>query len=422
MIFTTLEHILTHISFSIISIVITIHLMILLVREIVGLRDSLEKGMIATFFSITGLLVSRWVSSGHFPLSNLYESLIFLSCSFSIIHMISKMGNHKNDLSTITAPSTIFTQGFATSGFLTEMHQSAILVPALQSQWLMMHVSMMLLSYAALLCGSLLSVALLVITFRKNIDIFCKGNNFLIKPFFFGEIQYLNEKRSVFKNTSFLSFRNYYKYQLTQRLDYWSYRVISLGFTFLTIGILCGAVWANEAWGSYWNWDPKETWAFITWTIFAIYLHTRTRIHIRSRTNQSLKSTNSALVASIGFLIIWICYFGINLLGIGLHSYGFTFLTIGILCGAVWANEAWGSYWNWDPKETWAFITWTIFAIYLHTRTRIHIRSRTNQSLKSTNSALVASIGFLIIWICYFGINLLGIGLHSYGSFTLTST
>nr|YP_010136832.1 cytochrome c biogenesis protein [Musa nagensium]QWM96869.1 cytochrome c biogenesis protein [Musa nagensium]UCC35991.1 cytochrome c heme attachment protein [Musa nagensium] len=327
MIFTTLEHILTHISFSIISIVITIHLMILLVREIVGLRDSLEKGMIATFFSITGLLVSRWISSGHFPLSNLYESLIFLSCSFSIIHMISKMGNHKNDLSTITAPSTIFTQGFVTSGFLTEMHQPEILVPALQSQWLMMHVSMMLLSYAALLCGSLLSVALLVITFRKNIDIFCKGNNFLIKPFFFGEIQYLNEKRSVFKNTSFLSFRNYYKYQLTQRLDYWGYRVISLGFTFLTIGILCGAVWANEAWGSYWNWDPKETWAFITWTIFAIYLHTRTRIHIRSRTNQSLQSTNSALVASIGFLIIWVCYFGINLLGIGLHSYGSFTLT-----------------------------------------------------------------------------------------------
>nr|AYP31980.1 cytochrome c heme attachment protein [Canna iridiflora] len=323
MIFTTLEHILTHISFSIISIVITIHLMTLLAHEILELRDSSEKGMIATFFSITGLLVSRWIFSGHFPLSNLYESLIFLSCGFSITHMICKIGNYKNDLSTITTPSTIFTQGFATSGFLTEMHQFEILVPALQSQWLMMHVSMMLLSYAALLCGSLLSVALLVITFRKNIDIFCKGKgkNFLIliKSFLFGEIKYLNEKRSIFENTSFLSFRNYYKYQLTQRLDFWSYRVISLGFTFLTIGILCGAVWANEAWGSYWNWDPKETWAFITWIIFAIYLHTRT--------SQSLQGTNSALVASIGFLIIWICYFGINLLGIGLHSYGSFTLT-----------------------------------------------------------------------------------------------
>nr|YP_009470279.1 cytochrome c heme attachment protein [Fritillaria walujewii]AVF92002.1 cytochrome c heme attachment protein [Fritillaria walujewii]UCU11493.1 cytochrome c heme attachment protein [Fritillaria walujewii]UCU11576.1 cytochrome c heme attachment protein [Fritillaria walujewii]UCU11659.1 cytochrome c heme attachment protein [Fritillaria walujewii]UCU11742.1 cytochrome c heme attachment protein [Fritillaria walujewii] len=319
MIFATLEHILTHISFSIISIVITIHFMTLLIHEIVGLRNSSERGMIATFLSITGLLVIRWIYSGHSPLSNLYESLIFLSWSFSIIHMIPKIRNNKNYLSVITAPSAIFTQGFATSGLSTEMHQSAILVPALQSQWLMMHVSMMLLSYAALLCGSLLSVALLVVTFRKNIDMFFKSKNLVIKSFIVGEVEYLNDKRSVFKNTSFISFRNYYKYQLTQRLDYWSYRVISLGFTFLTIGILSGAVWANEAWGSYWNWDPKETWAFITWIIFAIYSHTRT--------NKSLQDTHSALAASIGFLIIWICYFGINLLGIGLHSYGSFTLT-----------------------------------------------------------------------------------------------
>nr|YP_009465448.1 cytochrome c heme attachment protein [Fritillaria persica]AUZ23244.1 cytochrome c heme attachment protein [Fritillaria persica] len=319
MIFATLEHILTHISFSIISIVITIHFMTLLIHEIVGLRNSSERGMIATFLSITGLLVIRWIYSGHSPLSNLYESLIFLSWSFSIIHMIPKIRNNKNYLSVITAPSAIFTQGFATSGLSTEMHQSAILVPALQSQWLMMHVSMMLLSYAALLCGSLLSVALLVVTFRKTIDMFFKSKNLVIKSFIVSEVEYLNDKRSVFKNTSFISFRNYYKYQLTQRLDYWSYRVISLGFTFLTIGILSGAVWANEAWGSYWNWDPKETWAFITWIIFAIYSHTRT--------NKSLQDTHSALAASIGFLIIWICYFGINLLGIGLHSYGSFTLT-----------------------------------------------------------------------------------------------
>nr|YP_010259811.1 cytochrome c biogenesis protein [Cymbidium cyperifolium]UIX53203.1 cytochrome c biogenesis protein [Cymbidium cyperifolium]WEV85917.1 cytochrome c biogenesis protein [Cymbidium cyperifolium] len=314
MIFATLEHILTHISFSIISIVILIHLMNLLVYEIEGLRNSSEKGMIATFFSITGFLVIRWISSGHFPLSNLYESLIFLSWSLSIIHMIPYLGNHKNDLSAITAPSVIFTQGFATSGLSTEMHKPIILVPALQSQWLIMHVSMMLLSYAALLCGSLLSVALIVITFQKRIDSFLKNNNFLSlrKSFFFGDMEYLNEKGSVLKKTYFLSFQNFYKYQLIQRLDYWSYRVISLGFTFLTIGILSGAVWANEAWGSYWNWDPKETWAFITWTIFAIYLHTRLQD----------QGTNSAFVASIGFLLIWICYFGINILGIGFHSYG----------------------------------------------------------------------------------------------------
>lgn len=319
MIFSILEHILTHISFSIVSIVITIHLITLLINEIETLSDSLEKGMIVTFLCITGLLFTRWISSGHFPLSDLYESLIFLSWSFYIIHMLSYLKNQKTHLSAITAPSAIFTQGFATSGLLTEMHQSKILVPALQSQWLMMHVSMMVLGYAALLCGSLLSVALLVITFQKNISSLGKIKHLLNESFFFSEIEYITQKSTILQSTSHFSFRNYYRSQLIQQLDYWSYRVISLGFLFLTIGILSGAVWANEAWGSYWNWDPKETWAFITWTIFAIYLHIRTNIN--------LQGANSAIVASIGFLIIWICYFGVNLLGIGLHSYGSFILT-----------------------------------------------------------------------------------------------
>ena len=301
MIFSILEHIFTHISFSIVSIVITIYLITILVDEIRGLYDSSKRGLIATFLCITGLLITRWIYSRHFPLSDLYESLIFLSWSFSIIHLVAyfKKKKKNNNLSVITAPSAIFIQGFATSGLLTQMRQCTILVPALQSQWLMMHVSMMLLGYAALLCGSLLSVALLVITFRKAIT-FCGKSTF-------------------FQNTYLFSFSNYYKSQLIQQLDHWSYRVISLGFIFLTIGIVSGAVWANEAWGSYWSWDPKETWAFITWTIFAIYLHTRT--------NPNLKGTNSAIIASIGFLIIWICYFGVNLLGIGLHSYGSFLLT-----------------------------------------------------------------------------------------------
>nr|YP_010576478.1 cytochrome c heme attachment protein [Antidesma bunius]UZN44019.1 cytochrome c heme attachment protein [Antidesma bunius] len=311
MIFSSLEHILTHIAFSVVSVVIIIHLITLLVDEFLGLYDSSEKGMITTFFCITGLLITRWVYSGHLPLSNLYESLIFLSWGFSVIHMIPYFKKHKNYLSAITAPSAFFAQGFATSGLLTDMQQSERLVPALQSQWLMMHVSMMLFSYAALLCGSLLSIGLLVIQFRKVIRIVDKSNNLLNDSFYFGEIQ---ERGNVLRNTCFHSSRNYYRFQLIQQLDHWGYRIISIGFIFLTIGILSGAVWANEAWGSYWNWDPKETWAFITWTIFAIYFHTRI--------NQNLEGFNSAIVASIGFLIIWICYFGVNLLGVGLHSYG----------------------------------------------------------------------------------------------------
>lgn len=318
MIFSTLEHILIHISFSTVSILIIIHLITFLVDELVKLYDSSERGMIMTFFCITGLLITRWIYSGHFPLSDLYESLIFLSWSFSLIHIVPHFQKNKNILSTIIGPSTIFTQGFATSGLLTEIRESTILVPALQSEWLIMHVSMMILGYAALLFGSLLSVSLLVITVKKKRNFYSMSNHFLNESFFFGEIAYMNIRSNVFKNSSFFSPRNYYRSQLIQQLDYWSYRVISLGFIFLTIGILSGAVWANEAWGSYWSWDPKETWAFITWIVFAIYLHIRTNI--------KWKGTNSAIVAAVGFLIIWICYFGVNLLGIGLHSYGsFTF-------------------------------------------------------------------------------------------------
>nr|YP_010542684.1 cytochrome c heme attachment protein [Diplacus grandiflorus]UYG20381.1 cytochrome c heme attachment protein [Diplacus grandiflorus] len=321
MIFLTLEHILTHISFSIVSIIITIHLITFLVDEIIKLDDSSEKGIIITFFCITGLLITRWIYSGHFPLSDLYESLIFLSWSFSLIHIIPYFKKNQNILSIIIGPSAIFTQGFATSGLLTEIHESTILVPALQSEWLIMHVSMMILGYAALLCGSLLSVSLLVIIVRKKRKFFSTSNHFLNlnESFFFGQIEYINERSNALQNSSFFSPRNYYRAQLIQQLDYWSYRVISLGFIFLTIGILSGAVWANEAWGSYWSWDPKETWAFITWIVFAIYLHTRT--------NKKWKAINSAIVASIGFFIIWVCYFGVNLLGIGLHSYGSFTLT-----------------------------------------------------------------------------------------------
>ena len=97
-------------------------------------------------------------------------------------------------------------------------------------------------------------------------------------------------------------------------LDNLSYRILGLGFPLLTLGILSGAVWANEAWGSYWSWDPKETWALITWLVFAIYLHTRL--------TKGWRGTKSAMLATLGFITVWVCYLGVNLLGSGLHSYG----------------------------------------------------------------------------------------------------
>ena len=123
----------------------------------------------------------------------------------------------------------------------------------------------------------------------------------------------ISEKPFFSQETKILA-KNQIKNSLLQTLDNWSYRIIGLGFPFLTIGILSGAVWANEAWGSYWSWDPKETWAFITWVVFAIYLH--------SRLVKGWQGQKAASLGSLGFFVIWICYLGVNFLGKGLHTYG----------------------------------------------------------------------------------------------------
>lgn len=185
------------------------------------------------------------------------------------------------------------------------------LIPALQSNWLMMHVTVMLLSYATLLSGALLAISFLLLDKANLINIISwqnlKTKSSNIELSFFQESQ--NLKNS---NSNFLL--NFKKIEFLKILDNLSYRLIGIGFSFLTIGILSGAVWANEAWGSYWSWDPKETWALITWIVFAIYLHTRLI--------KGWKGKKSAFVASLGFFTLWVCYLGVNLLGKGLHSYG----------------------------------------------------------------------------------------------------
>jgi cytochrome c-type biogenesis protein CcsB len=183
------------------------------------------------------------------------------------------------------------------------MQKALPLVPSLQSNWLMMHVSMMMVSYATLILGSLLSILYLAF-------ISFSGQNNQINI----ENPTLLTTSTVINPTATVSSTNYSKLSLLQTVDIWSYRIIGLGFPFLTIGIISGAVWANEAWGSYWSWDPKETWALITWLVFAIYLH--------SRLLKGWQGKQAAVLGSCGFFVIWICYLGVNFLGKGLHSYG----------------------------------------------------------------------------------------------------
>jgi cytochrome c-type biogenesis protein CcsB len=243
-------------------------------------------------FTIT--LISRLISEGYFPLSNLYESLIFLSWGISAIHLFVEFQTKSRLIGAISTPLMFFLSGFSSLTLPTEMQKALPLVPSLQSNWLMMHVSMMMVSYATLIIGSLLSILYLAFVWFKP----SKAELSL----------------DISSNESILQKTSISKLSLLETVDIWSYRIIGLGFPFLTIGIISGAVWANEAWGSYWSWDPKETWALITWLVFAIYLH--------SRLLKGWQGQNAAILGSCGFFVIWICYLGVNFLGKGLHSYG----------------------------------------------------------------------------------------------------
>ena len=277
-------------------------------------NDSHSLSKIGQFSTITAnfllffILSSRWVVAGYFPLSNLYESLLFLTWTLLTIYIYVENKTKSKLIGSILIPVVLLISGFANLTLSPEMQKSSPLVPALQSNWLMMHVSMMLLSYATLIMGSLLCILFLVISRYKDVDLKIIDDSSL--PLYNIMLDYYEAKLiSPSNEVSELG-----KLKLLQSIDNWSYRIIGLGFPFLTIGIISGGVWANEAWGSYWSWDPKETWALITWIIFATYLH--------ARITKGWEGKKTAILGGLGFFVIWICYLGVNFLGKGLHSYG----------------------------------------------------------------------------------------------------
>ena len=254
------------------------------------------------------ILGSRWIVAGYFPLSNLYESLLFLTWTLLTIYLYVENKTKSKLMGAVLIPVALLISGFANLTLSPEMQKASPLVPALQSNWLMMHVSMMMLSYATLIMGSLLCILFLVISKYQEVDLQIVDESSI--PLYNVMLDYYETK--LFSPSDEISELG--KLKLLQSLDNWSYRIIGLGFPFLTIGIIAGGVWANEAWGSYWSWDPKETWALITWIVFATYLH--------SRITKGWEGKKTAILGGLGFFVIWICYLGVNFLGKGLHSYG----------------------------------------------------------------------------------------------------
>ena len=249
------------------------------------------------------LLIFRWANSGHFPVSNLYESLYFLVWGISLGQLLVDLEYRSPIVPSIAIPIQLLTIAFACFVLPDDLRLSSNLVPALRSSWLIMHVSVVMLSYAALVIGSLVSASVLFV--NKNQPLQIKSSSSGTGGFKISNSYSLND---VLEPAEFSH---------SEELDTLSYRAILIGFVLLTLGLISGAVWANEAWGTWWSWDPKETWAFISWLFYAAYLH--------MRISKGWQGRRPALLATTGFFVVLICYLGVNFLGIGLHSYGWIF-------------------------------------------------------------------------------------------------
>lgn len=306
MLLDTYQPFLSNLSFGCLFFSMIFYLTFLVFPKFVLAFQLGKSGSSLANLSIFALLAGRWIYHGYFPLSNLYESLLFLSWTLLFLLFILEYNTQSKILGPIVVPLVLLIHGFSSLTLPIEMQKASPLVPALQSNWLMMHVSLMMLSYGTLITGSLLSILFVMLSLK---DLKKEKANKKMQE----DIPSFAVQESIFS----LKANTEPSLKLLDNIDNLSYRIISLGFPFLTLGIISGAVWANEAWGSYWSWDPKETWALITWLVFAAYLH--------ARIIKGWEGRKPALLAALGFFVVWICYLGVNFLGQGLHSYGWMF-------------------------------------------------------------------------------------------------
>ena len=193
---------------------------------------------------ITLQLLFRWSVSGHFPISNLYESLYFLTWGLTMGQLLIEREYQSPIIPSVAIPIELLTVAFACFVLPDDLKLSSNLVPALRSSWLVMHVSVVMLSYAALIIGSLLSASVLFVNKNKPLQI--RSSSTGIGGF------------KISNNYSFNDLVDPIEFSHSEELDTLSYRSILVGFVLLTLGLISGAVWANEAWGTWWSWDPKE--------------------------------------------------------------------------------------------------------------------------------------------------------------------
>ncbi len=230
--------------------------------------------VIALGFALhTVALVVRGIGAGRLPLTNQYEFATSFAWGICLCFLVFLWKYQFQALGAFVTPVIFIIIGYAAM----QSREVRDLMPALRSNWLGIHVSCAIISYGSF--GVSFAVSLMYLLRKKM-----QGNKFWE--------EHIPEER---------------------KLDLISYRAVSLGFLFLTFVIVTGAIWAERAWGSYWSWDPKETWSLITWIIYAIYLHLRL--------SRGWKGKAAAVFAVVGFICVIFTYIGVNTFIPSIHSY-----------------------------------------------------------------------------------------------------
>jgi len=247
-------------------------------------------GLFATLITVAAFLINtagiglRWQESyqagiGYAPLSNMYESLVFFAWSIAIFYLGLEWKYKNRVLGAFSMPFAFLSMAYASFSpqFGKEIKP---LIPALQSNWLIAHVITCFVGYAAFAVAGGMGIMYLIKDRKAN-----EAPGSLLAS--------LPELKEI---------------------DDIIHKTLVFGFLWLSAGIITGAVWANSAWGTYWSWDPKETWSLITWFIYAATLH--------ARFTRGWGGRRIAWLAVLGFLSVIFTYYGVNFLLSGLHSYG----------------------------------------------------------------------------------------------------
>lgn len=249
-------------------------------------------GTIATWFTGGAWIVQtcglglRWSESyrmgiGHAPLTNMYESVVFFAWTIILFYLVLEWKFKTKFIGAFAVPFAFLAMAYAS--FSTEISKSiSPLVPALQSNWLIAHVVTCFIGYAAFAVAAALGIMYLLKSQASSDH---------------------DESTTIIGRMPELSV-----------IDDIIHKTMVFGFIWLSAGIITGAIWANSAWGTYWSWDPKETWSLITWFFYAITLH--------ARYTRGWAGNRVAMLAILGFVSVMFTYYGVNFLLSGLHSYG----------------------------------------------------------------------------------------------------